>query len=194
MSCQPRGRTTKFPSQDMRMAMGWPRRRFMYVHLPSKSLWVELGSNLTWDHLCNNQSPWPLYHAVSAFCLLYWWIMVATTGLHLTGDWTILKSLVNSCCKNINQITPMQKLLWKIMLHLLVNKTGWVSKHHNKTDIKFYLTANLVLRTTTTGDKSESANETITIVKTNQWWWPPVKNKYIEMYSCRNLSFWVLTA
>ena len=62
----------------------------------------------------------------------YHWV----TGLHLTGDWTTLKSLVNSCCKNINQITPMQKLLWKIMLHLLVNKTGWGSKHHNnnKTD------------------------------------------------------------
>ena len=45
------------------------------------------------------------------------------------------------------------------MLHLPVNETGWWSKHndHNKTDTGiFSTTANLVLRASTTSNKSES--------------------------------------
>ena len=46
-----------------------------------------------------------------------------------------------------------------ISLHLLVNKAGWWSKYHNETETGFFImTANLVLTTTTAGDRSESAN------------------------------------
>ena len=115
----PFGRTTKFLSQDRRMAMGWPRRRFIYTHVPSKWSWVELS--MTTIPCCQ--------------CLLST-LLVNNGGYHWPALdwWTTLKSLVNSCWKNINQTTFTQKLLWKFMLHLLINKTGWGSKHHNKTD------------------------------------------------------------
>ena len=57
-------------------------------------------------------SPSTLYHVVCAYCLLCWWIMVATTDLHLTGDeqlenrlWKVVAKIFirqlpcNSCCE-----------------------------------------------------------------------------------------------
>ena len=70
--------------------------------------WVELGSNR--DRLCSNWSPWPLYHAVSVFCLLCWWINGGyhwATGLYLTGDWT--------------------DLLWTVGAKILTRELPWKS-------------------------------------------------------------------